>query len=427
MAIQLATTDSHSRVSGAAGAAAAPVASEVATNSPFDLLLIAPADVGPVEMTKPVVEVNEAEAEEVDQNESAATAQAIVAPVVILPMLPPDAVTLDAPMLNAHTLDTHAELPQEFVRSITAEAAAVPLAFAADGKPAAESNTTPAMSPFPAQEPAADGSTDALSDSSNGANVPAVADAADGLARPAESHSAAEFDIDQSRDLEQADGRDSLSDQLSSPAAELPPAGPPTATATPVDPPPTAASPPLGNLLALQPSILPQVTRAESQPVASSQPPTSESSPIDAARLLHRVARAFAAAKDGGEVRLRLSPPELGALTLDVRVHEGTLVARLEAETTSVRTVLVENLPALRDRLAEQGIRIERFDVDLRQPGGGGSDWSAHQPFQESSSREQPARERRLPQVAEGVNARTTRVPAHDPLSHDLRRLNVIV
>jgi hypothetical protein len=235
MAIQLATTDSHSRVLGAAGAAAAPVASEVATNSPFDLLLLAPADVGPVEMTKPVVEVNEAEAEEVDQNESAATAQAIVAPVVILPMLPPDAVTLDAPMLNAHTLDTHAELPQEFVRSITAEAAAVPLAFAADGKPAAESNTTPAMSPFPAQEPAADGSTDALSDSSNGANVPAVADAADGLARPAESHSAAEFDIDQSRDLEQADGRDSLSDQLSSPAAELPPTGPPTAT--PVDPP----------------------------------------------------------------------------------------------------------------------------------------------------------------------------------------------
>lgn len=94
---------------------------------------------------------------------------------------------------------------------------------------------------------------------------------------------------------------------------------------------------------------------------------------VDATRLLIRVARAFTAAQErDGEIRLRLSPPELGSLRLDVRVQDGVLVARLQTETDAARTAILDNLPALRDRLSEQGVRIERFDVDLmqRQPGG---------------------------------------------------------
>jgi flagellar hook-length control protein FliK len=95
---------------------------------------------------------------------------------------------------------------------------------------------------------------------------------------------------------------------------------------------------------------------------------------IDSVRLLNRVARAFTAAqqRDGGEIQLRLSPAELGSLRLLIQVHEGALTARLEAETPAARTALIDNLPALREKLAEQGVRIERFDVDLmqRQPGG---------------------------------------------------------
>jgi flagellar hook-length control protein FliK len=94
---------------------------------------------------------------------------------------------------------------------------------------------------------------------------------------------------------------------------------------------------------------------------------------MDTARLLSRVAKAFSAAQDrDGEVRLRLSPPELGSLRLEVRVQDGAMVAHLHTETDSARTALIDNLPALRDRLAEQGVRIDRFDVDLmqRQPGG---------------------------------------------------------
>jgi flagellar hook-length control protein FliK len=94
---------------------------------------------------------------------------------------------------------------------------------------------------------------------------------------------------------------------------------------------------------------------------------------IDATRLLSRVARAFAAAQErDGEITLRLSPPELGSLRLDIRVQDGALVARLQTETDAARAAILDNLPALRERLNEQGVRIERFDVDLmqRQPGG---------------------------------------------------------
>jgi flagellar hook-length control protein FliK len=158
--------------------------------------------------------------------------------------------------------------------------------------------------------------------------------------------------------------------------------------------------------------------------LAASERGTSnaEAPSVDSMRLLHRVARAFVTAQDGsGEVRLRLSPPELGALRLDVKVQDGALIARLETETSAARTTLIENLPALRERLAEQGMRIERFDVDLLPRQGGGQ-------FQRPADQQPPdqpsliPRLRRLPQVAEGVVARAVMVG-----EGDLRRLNVIV
>lgn len=91
----------------------------------------------------------------------------------------------------------------------------------------------------------------------------------------------------------------------------------------------------------------------------------------DQARLLQRVARAIEVAQNrDGPIRLRLSPPELGSLRLEVRVNAGVLSARIEVETEIARTVLLENISALRDRLADQGVRVEQFDVDLMQRQG---------------------------------------------------------
>jgi flagellar hook-length control protein FliK len=84
-------------------------------------------------------------------------------------------------------------------------------------------------------------------------------------------------------------------------------------------------------------------------------------------RFVQRVARAFHSVGDeGGEVRLRLSPPELGSLRLELSVRDGVMSARLEAETAAARNLLLDNLPVLRERLAEQNVKVEQFDVDVR-------------------------------------------------------------
>jgi flagellar hook-length control protein FliK len=88
---------------------------------------------------------------------------------------------------------------------------------------------------------------------------------------------------------------------------------------------------------------------------------------VDTERFVSRVTRAFHFAQErGGTLQLRLNPPELGALRLELTVREGVLNASLEAETPAARQLLLDNLPTLRERLADQNVRVERFDVDLR-------------------------------------------------------------
>jgi len=94
---------------------------------------------------------------------------------------------------------------------------------------------------------------------------------------------------------------------------------------------------------------------------------------VDPARFVGRVAKAFQTAQDrGGILQLRLSPPELGSLRLELAVKDGVMSAALQTENANARRLLLDHLPALRDRLAEQNIRVDRFDVDVRREGTGG-------------------------------------------------------
>jgi flagellar hook-length control protein FliK len=89
---------------------------------------------------------------------------------------------------------------------------------------------------------------------------------------------------------------------------------------------------------------------------------------VDRVRLIQRVAKAVQTAQDrGGTLRLRLTPPELGAMKIELIMRDGALSAKLEAETPAAKTVILENLSALRERLTALDIKIERFDVDLMQ------------------------------------------------------------
>ena len=94
---------------------------------------------------------------------------------------------------------------------------------------------------------------------------------------------------------------------------------------------------------------------------------------VDPARFVSRVAKAFhTAAERGGALQLRLAPPELGAVRVELTITDGVMSAQLETENATAKRVLLEHLPALRERLADQNIRIERFDVDVRDEGRNG-------------------------------------------------------
>jgi hypothetical protein len=104
-------------------------------------------------------------------------------------------------------------------------------------------------------------------------------------------------------------------------------------------------------------------------------------------RLVQRVARAFqsANAANDGSIKLRLSPPELGSVRIEIKVDGGQMNARLDAETPAARDTLLENLPALRDRLQQQDIKVMRFDVGLMGQSPGDSPQTPNRDFDQSA------------------------------------------
>ena len=64
-----------------------------------------------------------------------------------------------------------------------------------------------------------------------------------------------------------------------------------------------------------------------------------------------------------GKMVLRLQPAELGSLKLELTIEGDKIRANLHAQTQQVQEVLERNLPQLRSALAEQGLKIDQFQV----------------------------------------------------------------
>ena len=75
---------------------------------------------------------------------------------------------------------------------------------------------------------------------------------------------------------------------------------------------------------------------------------------------------------ESGRMVLRLQPAELGSLRLELKIEGDRVQAHLHAQTHQVQEVLERNLPQLRSALAEQGLKIDQFlvNVDQRQAEG---------------------------------------------------------
>ncbi|MCA9182510.1 MAG: flagellar hook-length control protein FliK [Planctomycetales bacterium] len=123
---------------------------------------------------------------------------------------------------------------------------------------------------------------------------------------------------------------------------------------------------------------------------ADARPATSETQRPDAltqaerVRLVQRVSRSFSRLGPmGGQINIRLHPPQLGSLNVQVRMEGRTMTAKLTTETSTARDVILESLPVLRSRLAEQGFQISSFHVEVADnnadaAGGNGNPQASH-------------------------------------------------
>lgn len=123
---------------------------------------------------------------------------------------------------------------------------------------------------------------------------------------------------------------------------------------------PTAAAPNLTNVAS--PSI-PVGSPAQNLPLPEHDSPTDQAN-------FARVVRGMQGAlnQQGGSVTLRMTPPELGTVRIELALMQGVVSARFHAETESVRQLLTEQLAQLRSGLERQGLNVERLTVQTQQP-----------------------------------------------------------
>lgn len=64
-------------------------------------------------------------------------------------------------------------------------------------------------------------------------------------------------------------------------------------------------------------------------------------------------------------LKLQLKPPEMGTLKIEIDIQNNGLKLGMIAENSSVRQLLLANLPQLKEALGEQGIKLDRLDVQI--------------------------------------------------------------
>jgi flagellar hook-length control protein FliK len=124
-----------------------------------------------------------------------------------------------------------------------------------------------------------------------------------------------------------------------------------------------------------------QATTAASAPAASTvagaegqAPGTANAQPQDQAhQIINRVVRGLSAVVNqrGGVLNMRLQPPELGQLRVQMTIARGVVTAQFQPATTEVQALLDRSLATLRTALESHGLAVERLSVQTAQQAGG--------------------------------------------------------
>jgi flagellar hook-length control protein FliK len=133
------------------------------------------------------------------------------------------------------------------------------------------------------------------------------------------------------------------------------------------------ASPTLSQLNAQQPNLVAGPAQAPFDGARATVPQVSVTLPsghqVSESQIFDQVVTHISGSASGetGRMIVRLNPAELGSLRLDLQVEGDKVRANLHAQTQQVQEVIERNLPQLRNALAEQGLKIDQFEVEVDQ------------------------------------------------------------
>lgn len=83
-------------------------------------------------------------------------------------------------------------------------------------------------------------------------------------------------------------------------------------------------------------------------------------------QLMDRIASAVRQSQSTGQqLKIRLSPPELGALQIEVSLKNGEYSAKLEVQNRHAQKVINDNLAQLKEALVKTGVSLDRIDVQI--------------------------------------------------------------
>lgn len=111
------------------------------------------------------------------------------------------------------------------------------------------------------------------------------------------------------------------------------------------------------------------------------QPSLSPYTTVDANAVIDQVVKGFVVRSFGennSEVRMRLSPEHLGDVSLKLSVVGGTISASITAQNADVRDTLLANQSQLSKSLADAGLKLANFSVDVSGGGANGSSQQQH-------------------------------------------------
>ncbi len=149
--------------------------------------------------------------------------------------------------------------------------------------------------------------------------------------------------------------------------------------------------------------------------LVSRQADASQAGQANIGRILH-VIRSNVGERQS-QLTVQLDPPELGRLKIDVRLVDNQMRLNIVTETHEARQVLSERFEQLRSALESQGITVNRFEIQTREPQAQHPQWQnpQHQHGQHNQNFDSGRQDRQPPQRQQGPQDEAERTEPESP------------